>query len=52
LGIKEATFPCWEYNTIKAPMKTASSITNIIVSLALVVVVSVVVVVRARFEAP
>jgi hypothetical protein len=33
-------------------MKTASSITNIIVSLALVVVVGVVVVVRARFEAP
>ena len=33
-------------------MKTVSSITNIVVSLALVVVVSVVVVVRARFEAP
>jgi hypothetical protein len=33
-------------------MKTAFSALNIIVSLALVVVVSVVVVVRARFEAP
>ncbi len=33
-------------------MNIASSITNNIVSLALVVVVSVVVVVRARFEAP
>ena len=33
-------------------MNTVSSITNIIVSLTLVVVVSVVVVVRARFEAP
>ncbi len=33
-------------------MKTVSYITNSIVSLALVVVVSVVVVVRARFEAP
>ncbi len=33
-------------------MKTVSCITNSFVSLALVVVVSVVVVVRARFEAP
>ncbi len=37
--------------SIKVAMNTASSITNIIVSLALVVV-SVVVVVRTRYEAP
>lgn len=54
MGIKERHPRIGEYTfdiSVQVVMNTASSITNIIVSLALVVV-SVVVVVRARYEAP